>query len=183
MFILASGSPRRKQLLHKLLSDFEIIVPSVDESILNLPAKDLPLEESRMKAYAVFALHPLDQVLACDTVVVLNNQVLGKPKSEQEAFEMLKAEQGKKQVVLSGYTYIDKDFEISRTVKTDVYFRPLSDEQIWEYIRIHKPLDKAGSYGIQDDYPLIDHIEGSFDNVMGLPTEDLAVRLRRILAK
>ena len=174
MFILASGSPRRKQLLAKLIPEFTIIVPDVDESLLHVNPKDLPAEESKAKAYAVAANHPSDEILACDTVVVLDGEVLGKPKDEEDAKAMLRHESGRKQIVLSGYTYIGKGREITRTVATEVFFNELSDELIEEYVKEKRPLDKAGAYGIQDGYPLVARIEGSYDNVMGLPTEDIA---------
>lgn len=175
-FILASGSPRRKSLLKKLVPDFEIIIPDVDEKLIEgvMNPKDLPFEESRLKAYKVLSSRPNDEVLAMDTVVILNGQALGKPKDEKDAFRMLKEEQGKKQVVITGYTYLGKGREISRTVRSVVEFNPLTDEQILEYIRKFKPLDKAGSYGLQDEAGLIKKIEGSYDNVMGFPTEDIA---------
>lgn len=179
MFILASGSPRRKELLAKLVKEFTIIVPNVDESLLHIDAKDLPAEESKAKAYAISALHPNDEVLACDTIVVLDGVPLGKPKDEEDAMAMLRRESGRKQVVLSGYTYIGRGIEVTRTVATDVYFNELSDELIAQYIREKKPLDKAGAYGIQDGYPLIARIDGSFDNVMGLPTEDIEAHVIR----
>ena len=173
MFILASSSPRRKELLRKIIKEFEIIAPDIDESVLHTSPSSLPIEESKAKAYAVAGLYPNDEVLSCDTVVVLDGKVLGKPKSREEAKAMLRLQSGKRQVVLSGYTYISRDIEINRTVATYVYFNELSDELIEEYVSKKKPLDKAGAYGIQDGFPLIDHIEGSFDNVMGLPTEDI----------
>ncbi|MCR5348946.1 MAG: Maf family protein [Bacilli bacterium] len=173
MFILASGSPRRKELLRKIVPEFTVIVSDVDETLLHVPAKDLPAEESKAKAYAVFEKHPDDEVLACDTIVVLNGKPLGKPKDEEDAKAMLRAQSGKKEIVLSGYTYIRKGREITRTVATAVYFNVLTEEQIERYVREKKPLDKAGAYGIQDDYDLIEHIEGSYDNVMGFPTEDI----------
>ena len=179
MFILASSSPRRKELLRKVIPEFTIIVPDVDERILHLPAKDLASEESRLKAYAVAAKYPNDEILACDTIVVLDGEILGKPASIEGAIAMLKKQSGNRQVVLSGYTYIGKGDEITRTVSTDVYFNELSDELIRDYVLTKKPLDKAGAYGIQDGYPLIHHIEGSFDNVMGLPVEDLLIHLPR----
>jgi septum formation protein len=86
---------------------------------------------------------------------------------------MLENESGKKQYVLSGYTYIGKGVEITRTVKSVVYFNKLSPELIEEYIEKKKPFDKAGAYGIQDEFGLIHHIEGSYDNVMGFPVEDI----------
>lgn len=179
MFILASASPRRKQLLKKFIQDFEIIVADVDERVLDscISPSMLALEESKLKAYSVYSLHPDDEVLAVDTIVLLNGKVLGKPKDEEDAFRMLKEQSGKKQEVISGYTYISKDREINRSVTTVVYFSSLSDEEIWNYIRKYKPLDKAGAYGIQDEAGLIEKIEGSYDNVMGLPTEDIKEHL------
>lgn len=173
MFILASSSPRRQALLKTLIDQFAIVKPEVDESSLQVSPSQTPLQEAKMKAYAVLSDHPDDEVLACDTVVILHNRVLGKPKDEKEAFSMLKAQAGQKQVVVSGYCYIGQGKEITRSVRTYVYFHKLSDEQIKEYIEKFRPLDKAGAYGIQDDYPLIEKIEGSYHNVMGLPVEDL----------
>ena len=178
MFILASSSPRRKELLRKVIPEFTIIVPDVDERILHLPAKDLASEESRLKAYAVAAKYPNDEILACDTIVVLDGEILGKPASIEDAIAMLRKQSGKRQVVLSGYTYIGKGKEITRTVSTDVYFNELSDELIRDYVLTKKPLDKAGAYGIQDGYPLVHHIDGSYDNVVGLPTEDIAKHIK-----
>ncbi|MBQ7249793.1 MAG: septum formation protein Maf [Bacilli bacterium] len=173
MFILASSSPRRKELLRKIVPEFEILVPEIDESLLHIDAKDLPSEESKAKAYAIACLYPHDEVLSCDTVVVLHGEALGKPKDYDDAFAMLKAQSGQKEIVLSAYTYIGHGKEITRTVATEVYFNDLSDEQIHDYLQTKKPFDKAGAYGIQDDFPLIREIVGSFDNVMGLPTEDI----------
>ncbi len=178
MFILASGSPRRKELLCKIVEEFVIIVPNVDESLLHVDAKDLPAEESKAKAYAIASLHPEDEVLACDTVVVLDGEVLGKPKDEEDAKAMLRRQSGRKEIVLSGYTYIGRGKEITATVATEVYFNELSEELIEAYVQTKSPLDKAGAYGIQDGFPLIKEIRGSFDNVMGLPTEDILKRLR-----
>lgn len=175
MLYLASASPRRRLLLKKIVDTFEIEIPSIDERFLDpfLPRESLAKEESRLKAYQIYQRHPEDEVLACDTIVLLNGKALEKPKDKDDAFRMLKEEQGKRQIVLSAYTYLSKGKEINRTVRSVVYFNPLSDEEILEYIEKCQPLDKAGAYGIQDPYPLIEKIEGSFDNVMGLPTEDL----------
>lgn len=173
MLILASSSPRRQELLKLLVPDFTIVKPIVDESWLQVSASETPLQEAKMKAYAVLKDHPHDEILACDTVVILHNHVLGKPKNTEEAFSMLKSQAGQKQVVVSGYCYIGQGKEITRSVRTYVYFNKLSDERIKEYIQKFHPLDKAGAYGIQDDYPLIERIEGSYYNVMGLPVEDL----------
>lgn len=176
MLILASGSPRRKELLRKITADFTIILPNIDERLLDhsLEAKDLPAEESRLKAYSIHALYPKDDVLACDTIVILDGEILGKPANKDEAFRMLKKESGKRQIVLSGYTFLSPSKEITRSVATAVYFNVLKDEDIRAYIEKYQPLDKAGAYGIQDEAGLINRIEGSYDNVMGLPSEDIA---------
>jgi septum formation protein len=176
MLILASGSPRRKELLKKLTSDFTVVLPNIDERILDdsLEPQDLPAEESRLKAYAIHAMYPDDEVIACDTIVILNGEILGKPLTEDKAIAMLKRESGHRQIVLSGYTYLGQRKEITRSVSTAVYFNVLSDEEIISYVTKFHPLDKAGGYGIQDEAGLINHIEGSYDNVMGFPTEDVA---------
>lgn len=179
MLILASASPRRKELLKKLVSDFSVIPAEVDERILDdsLDPANLSKEESRQKAYALFADHPDDEILAADTIVILDGKAYGKPKDEEDAVRMLLEEQGKKQVVLTSYCYLSKHREINRTVKTDVYFRKMDEEEIRDYVRKARPLDKAGAYGIQDEGTPVERIEGSYDNVMGLPTEDLALHV------
>ena len=175
MLILASASPRRKELLKKITSDFIVLPSNIDESVLSgsVSPSEYAKEESRQKAYDVFSKHTEDEVLSCDTIVVLEGRILGKPKDEGDAFKMLRLQSGKPQMVLSAYTYISKEREITRTVSTKVFFKSLTDEAIRRYIALFKPFDKAGSYGIQDDFPLVEKIEGSFDNVMGLPVEDL----------
>lgn len=174
MLILASESPRRRELIKKITSEFKVIPSNVDESILHIAPHDLPGELSKLKAYSVYANNPNDSVLACDTVVILNGELMGKPHSKEEAFKMLKKLSGKKHVVISGYTYISKEKEITRTVRTYVYFNELSDELINSYIESGSPMDKAGAYGIQDEkYHLVNHIEGDFDNVIGLPVNDI----------
>ena len=174
MIILASESPRRRELIKKITKEFTVIPANIDESVLHIPACDLPGELSKLKAYDVFSKYPNDKVLACDTVVIIDGQILGKPHSKEQAKEMLQKLSGRKHVVISGYTIISKEKEVTRTVRTYVYFNKLSDELIDAYIATGSPMDKAGAYGIQDqEFDLVNHIEGSFDNVIGLPTEDI----------
>ena len=174
MIILASESPRRRELIKKITQEFSVIPANIDESVLHIPACDLPGELSKLKAYDVFVKYPNDKVLACDTVVIIDGQILGKPRSKEQAKEMLQKLSGRKHVVISGYTIISKEKEVTRTVRTYVYFNKLSDELIDAYIATGSPMDKAGAYGIQDqEFDLVNHIEGSFDNVIGLPTEDI----------
>ncbi len=174
MLILASKSPRRNELLKKIAPSFLVMDSNIDEHQIKCNQSSLPLEISKLKAYAIHSKYPNDDVLACDTVVIFKNEVLGKPKNEQDAINMLKKLSGQKHIVLSGYTFISQNKEVNRTVKTIVYFNRLSDELIRQYVENKKPLDKAGAYGIQDEgCNLVNHIEGSYDNVMGLPVEDI----------
>lgn len=175
MLILASKSPRRKELLRKLNNNFVVMESNADEKSFTTVNSALPQETSKLKAYAIFSIYPNDAVLACDTIVIFKDQVLGKPKNKEDAKRMLHLLSNNKHIVLSGYTFIDKNHEINRTIKTEVYFNNLSDELIEKYVDTLSPLDKAGAYGIQDtDFNLIKKINGSYDNVMGLPTEDIA---------
>ena len=175
MLIRASASPRRRELLRKLVPSFIAIVPFVDERAMDgvRKPKDLSTEEARLKAYEVFSMNPDDEVLGCDTIVICDGEVLSKPKDKEDAFRMLRKQSGKSTKVLSSYTYISSQREITRTVTSKVVFNELSDEDINAYIEKFQPFDKAGSYGIQDDFPLTKKIEGSYYNVMGLPVEDL----------
>jgi len=174
MLILASVSPRRRELLKKITPHFEVIPSNVDESGMYVEASSYPRELSKLKAYSIYSTHPNDTILACDTVVILHGKILEKPKSEEQAKEMLRMLSGNKHVVISGYTFISPKKEITRTVRTYVYFNKLSEELIDAYVKSGSPMDKAGAYGIQDkEFNLVDHIEGSLDNVIGLPTEDI----------
>ena len=173
MLILASQSPRRKELLKLIVPDFKIIPADVDEHVHVAP-EELPAAASKLKAEAIKKDHPNDDVLGCDTVVIIDGELLGKPKDEEDAFNMLRKLSGKKHVVISGYTYIKGNKTITRSVKTYVYFNKLSDELIYRYIKSGSPMDKAGAYGIQDkEFNLVHHIEGSLYNVIGLPVEDI----------
>ena len=173
MLILASQSPRRKELLKKIVPDFKIVPADVDEH-LNVDIYDLPKEAALLKARTIKKEYPNDDVLGCDTVVIIDNKLLGKPKDEKEAFDMLKELSGRKHHVVSGYAYLKGDKEIVGSTITTVIFNELSDELIWKYIKTGSPLDKAGAYGIQDtEFNLVKSIEGSLDNVIGLPTEDI----------
>ena len=173
MLILASKSPRRKELLSRLTTSFRIEVPNVneDEILSSVSPKDLALEESKLKAKEVASRFPNDQILACDTVVLIDGVPLGKPKDKEDAIRMLKLQSGKKQEVISGFTFYDWSSFVSGSATTLVYFNELSLSQIEEYIEKYQPFDKAGAYGIQDEAGLISRIEGSYSNVMGLPLE------------
>lgn len=180
MLILASVSPRRIELIKKITADFKVVEPHINEREVPSYSETLPRDIAKMKAYEVFRRYPEDTVIACDTIVYHKQRKLGKPHDEREAFEMLKSLSGQKHKVLTGLTIISKHVEISKTVVTDVTFNDLTDDLIREYVATGSPMDKAGSYGIQDSqYPIVKKIFGSYDNVMGFPTEEI----RKLLIK
>lgn len=179
MLILASQSPRRKELLHLITPNFDVIPANIDEEVVVQVPSDLAKELSKLKAYEIFKNHPNDTILACDTIVIIDDKVLNKPKDKAEARKMLEMLSGRRHHVISGFTILSKDREINRNVMTEVYFNKLSDETIERYIASGSPFDKAGGYGIQDEaFGLVDHIVGSYYNVMGLPVEELKKYLK-----
>jgi len=178
MFILASTSPRRKELMKKIIKTFKIVEPKIDERSYSFELSNYAYELSKLKAYEVFSRYPNDEVFACDTVVIFNNKIINKPKDDKDAKRILKLLSDKKHFVISSYTYISKNKEINRTVKTEVIFNKLSKELINEYVSKGLSKGKAGAYGIQDNYPLVKEINGSYDNVMGLPTEDIKKHIK-----
>lgn len=184
-YILASASPRRKQLLAELVKDFEIIPSQADETVEGTPApKALVAQLAAMKAEEV-TKRPENEgkvVIGSDTVVAFGKTVLGKPKDEEDAFRMLKMLSGKKHAVYTGVSFqLAKNGKYLRYTKVDktlVYFNDLSDEWIWGYIKGGSPMDKAGAYGIQDG-GLVKGIKGSYTNVVGFPLELVEKMIRK----
>ena len=180
--ILASQSPRRKELLGQMgLRGFKVTSPEVDETVdEHLPPAQVVEELSRRKAMAV-ARHADggDLIIAADTVVALEGAVLGKPADQREAFAMLTALSGNRHYVYTGLTVIQGDRVVTQHECTTVTFRELEPEEISHYIATGEPMDKAGAYGIQGlGAMLVSGIEGDYFNVVGLPI----FRLSRILA-
>ena len=178
--ILASQSPRRKELLGLLGHPFIIRVADIDETMD--PGK-LPADEvarvSAKKALAV-AREPEDIVVAADTIVVCGDQVLGKPKNEEDAFRMLRLLSGRDHQVMTGMTVCRGEESVTVTEITDIHFRDLSDGEIRHYIATGEPMDKAGAYGIQGGAALFaTGLKGDYYNVMGLPVCALTNLLRR----
>jgi len=171
VIILASGSPRRRQLLEMLGLPFRAIAPDVDESLLPSEQPEAYVTRlAREKARTVAARERGAPVLAADTTVVLRGRVFGKPADPAEATDMLRRLQGRKHQVMTAVAVaLDGRVEHALDV-TDVTFRRLSDEQIAEYVATGEPLDKAGAYAIQGKgAALVDGIRGDFFGVMGLP--------------
>ena len=181
--ILASQSPRRKELLERMgIKDFETISPNVDESAFHgLPPEELVRRLSAEKAAAVAGKVGEDAiVIAADTVVALEGAVLGKPADELDAFKMLSALSGVRHQVYTGVTVCRGGEKQTAHEVTDVTFRELSEEEIEHYIATGEPMDKAGAYGIQGyGALLIQGISGDYYNVMGLPVCRLSGMLAR----
>ena len=176
-YILASNSPRRKQLLESLGIEFQVITKEVEENYPdNLEKEEIPLYLARLKAQPFLEeIGEKDMVITADTIVWLNGKVMGKPKNRSEAVKMLNELSGKQHQVISGVCLTTKQKEISFFSTSDVLFKELTKEEIEYYITKYKPYDKAGAYGIQEWIGRIgiSHIEGSFYNVMGLPIQKL----------
>ena len=168
--ILASQSPRRRELLSLLRVPFVVRVADIDET---MEKDSLPFDEvarvSRLKACAVERQWD-DVVIAADTIVVCQGQILGKPKDEADAFRMLRLLSGRDHQVMTGLTVLRGDKCLSCTEVTDIHFRELEDGEIYGYIRTGEPMDKAGAYGIQGGAAVFaERLVGDYFNVVGLP--------------
>ena len=180
--ILASGSPRRQELLRRMgIADFDIRVPQAEESYPeNLTPEEIVCYISREKSDAAQLLCGReDIIITADTMVFLEDRRLGKPKGEGEALEMLTALAGRRHTVCTGVTVRQGDSVLTRAQHTDVYFRPATQSELQAYIRTGEPMDKAGAYGVQGQGALlVERIDGDFFNVMGLPVLLLSEMLR-----
>ena len=177
MLILASNSPRRKELITEhITSDFLIIPSNVNEVYdVNKTIEENITSYSYSKGENVFKNHPHDVVISADTMVVFNNKVYGKPKDIDDAKRMLAEFSNNEHIVLTSYHIFYQDKIIHKVVKSYVKFKLLSKEFIEEYTSSLSPLDKAGSYGIQDSFmkDKIEYSKGSLSNIIGLPVEDI----------
>lgn len=175
--ILASQSPRRKQLLEQLGYSFTQKSKDTDESFsADMPQREVAEFLSKKKAAAFEnELVANDLVIASDTIVLIENEILNKPSNHKNAFEMITKLSGKQHEVITGVCLKSIDKEISFSISTSVFFKKLKEEEINYYIHRYQPFDKAGAYGIQEWIGLIgvDRIEGSFYNVMGFPAKEV----------
>ena len=179
--ILASASPRRRELLGLFHIPFVIRVADIDESMDNAkPPYEEVARVSRMKALAA-ERQPSDVVIAADTIVVCEGKVLGKPRTEAEAVSMLQLLSGRDHQVMTGCTVVRGERVETFTEVTDLHFRPLSRQEIENYVATGEPMDKAGSYGIQGGAALFcERMVGDYYNVMGLPVCRLGQVLKKI---
>lgn len=185
MIILASQSPRRKQLLEWAEIDFEIMVANTNENYPNtLPINDVPVFIAREKALAISnkLTNNTKPILAADTIVVIDNEILGKPQNREEAILFLSKLSGNIHQVITGVVILNGVNEIAFADITEVEFHPLSPTQIEFYIDKYKPYDKAGAYAIQEWIGVvgIKNIKGDFYNVMGLPVSRVVQELSKL---
>ena len=180
-FVLASQSPRRQQLLQLLRVSFVVRPADIDEAMdPNLPPQQEVARVSKLKAEAT-PREPGDVVIAADTIVVLQDKVLGKPTDKADAIAMLRALSGRDHQVMTGITVLRDGKAVTHTEITDVQFRPLTEDEILRYVETGEPMDKAGSYGIQGyAAPFVEGIRGDYYNVMGLPVCRLQQMLQEI---
>ena len=186
-FILASASDRRKELLSRIISDFEVKISDFDEGTVEV-SKDIEkyvktLAEGKAKSVALNCTND-SIIIGADTIVVIDDNILGKPKDKDDAFRMLKLLSNNVHRVYSGVTVINNEKQVmkSECLYTEVYFSELSDEEIWRYIDTGECLDKAGAYGIQGyGGVFVEKINGCYYNVVGLPLNLLNKMIKNVL--
>ena len=185
--VLGSASPRRQALLRAMDIPFDVVVADTDENYpQDLPVLKIPLWLAKKKAQALEDKMQDNWILiTADTIVTLDDEILGKPRDLDEAKEFLRRLSGRKHLVITGINIKTKKIEKSLVCRTPVWFKNLTDEEIDYYVETYKPLDKAGAYGIQEwiGYIGIKKIEGEYNNVVGLPTQKLYVVLVKLLEK
>lgn len=168
-YILASASPRRRELLSQILPEFEVVPSGADEKVnMSLFPEKTACALAESKCDSVFEKNVGATVIGCDTVVVFGGEILGKPKNDADAFQTLKRLSGRTHYVITGVCVRNAYKKLIEFDRTEVRFNVLSDDFINEYVASGSPMDKAGSYGIQDG-GLVREYYGSYTNVVGLP--------------
>lgn len=184
-YVLASNSPRRKELLAGLGLDFEVrVIDGIDESYpASLPASQVAqfIAEKKAQAYRA-SMAPDELIITADTVVIVGSDILGKPKDEADAVRMLREISGRTHQVTTGVCLTTATRQRSFSVTTDVTFKQLSDAEIQHYVSTYRPFDKAGAYGIQEwiGYIGVTGLNGSYYNVMGLPVQRIYTELQQL---
>ena len=181
--ILASTSPRRKELLCKSGIDFEVVPSTVKEELVK---SYTPIENvkrlARIKCLDVAEKYPDKIVLGADTIVVFNNKIYGKPKDEKDAYNMLKSLSGNTHQVMTGFCIYSPKGIINDVVISDVAFFSIIEEEIIDYIKTGEPMDKAGSYAIQGlGAKFVKYYDGDFDNIIGLPLDRVLCELKKVM--
>ena len=181
MIVLASKSPRRKELLKNITSDFITYDSKIDESLSfskNNP-RDIVRDIAKRKALKARSIYPNELIIAADTIVLFDNEIIGKPKDKEDAKRILKHLSNNTHLVITSYTIIFKEKIIQNEVESRVVFNDLSDDLITRYVNSSSPLDKAGAYGIQDNgtYPIVRSYFGSYENIIGFPIREIEIDL------
>ncbi|OGI83132.1 septum formation protein Maf [Candidatus Nomurabacteria bacterium RIFCSPLOWO2_01_FULL_33_17] len=180
--ILASTSPRRKELFEKTGIPFEIVASSYEEDMtLDMSPKDLAMFLSKGKAESVANDNPDAIVIGADTFIAFEDKVLGKPHTKERAKEMLSILSGKQHFIITGFTIIEKSSGklISKAVESKILLKNLTEKEIEDYIATGEPLDKAGAYAVQGlGANLIEKIEGDYSNILGLPVDEVLEALK-----
>ncbi|MGI6607816.1 MAG: Maf family protein [Erysipelotrichaceae bacterium] len=181
--ILASKSPRRKELLELLGFDFDVVVSDVNETVSeNLSIEEMVKALAYQKAIAVFETHPDNIVLGSDTVVVVDNEILGKPKNAKQAKEMMLKIKNREHQVITGVAILSKQEKIVFSNTSVVHFNDIEEKEIDKYIKTSEPYDKAGGYAIQGwAARYISSIEGNYYTIMGLPLDKVFESLNKLL--
>ena len=183
--ILASGSPRRRELMAGLGVNYEVrILPDVDESYPDtLQGEEIPLYIAKEKADAYIPMmQPDELIITADTIVWLDGEVLGKPRDREDALQMLRTMSGSTHELFTGVCMTTTDWQRSFTAQTEVRFATLSEDEIIYYVDNFKPMDKAGAYGVQEwiGFIGVENISGSYYNIMGLPVQKLYRELLKV---
>ena len=183
--ILASGSPRRRELMAGLGVNYEVrILPDVDESYPHtLQGEEIPLYIAKEKADAYIPMmQPDELIITADTIVWLDGKVLGKPRDREDALQMLRTMSGRTHEVFTGVCITTTDWQRSFTAQTEVRFATLSEDEIIYYVDNFKPMDKAGAYGVQEwiGFSGVENISGSYYNIMGIAVQKLYRELRKV---
>lgn len=184
MIILASASPRRRELMKQITNDYEIITSDIDEETsYSFSPLEAVLDIAKRKGEKVFSSHQDDIVISADTIVVLDNQIIHKPVDAEDAKRILRLLSDRTHEVITAYCIFSKDQFIEKYVVSKVSFNKLDDKLINDYVATGSPLDKAGAYGVQDNekYPMIKTVIGSVDNVIGFPVREIKEDLETII--
>lgn len=183
MIVLASASPRRRELLKRIVKDYIVTTSDInEEESYNLPPLEAVLDIAKRKGLNIKDKYPNDIVITADTIVILDNEIIGKPIDAEDAKRILKKLSNREHQVITAYCLFKKDQFIENYVISKVLFYELSDDLIERYIASESPLDKAGAYGAQDnkDFPIVKSIIGSVDNVIGFPVKEIKEDLEKL---
>lgn len=184
-YILASKSPRRKELMKYISSNFLIAIEDIDEeSSYCLSPIEAVKDIAKRKGEVIDKLYPNDLIISADTIVVIDNEIIGKPIDKCDAKKILEKLSNRSHFVYTAYRLKYKDKEIINYVESEVVFNKLNDELIDKYIQSGSPLDKAGAYGVQDNerYPIIKKVIGSIDNVIGFPVKEIEEDIDKLIS-